>query len=178
MKTTLIFASFILFAAFIGCSDNLNVTEPTNEISHESGQMKKNTGSGQVVEVWKLEELSVYASGETAIAENKAVYTNPPFSMISSYLITFDAYTNANKSTNGFIPLVEILKDGENVFDGSAFPKENGEEVSHFEIKLNNVRFTDLVFYVALIQGDEAPNNKHEAACVLQLSKIRLYTVD
>lgn len=175
MKTTLIFASFILFAAFIGCSDNLNVTDPANEIYHENGQMNKNTGAG--TEIWKLEELSVYASNEP-IVENKAIYSNPPFSWVSSYLVTFDASTNANKLTNGYIPLIEVIKDGENVFDDSVFPQETGEEVSHFEIRFDNVRFTDLVFYVALLQGDEAPNSENEAVCVLQLSKIKLYRID
>ena len=170
MKATIIISTLILFTALMGCSDNLNITEP---LHYASGQ-PNNSDVPRIEILWELQELTANTNFSiSGQCENSAVYNNPPFTMISSYQVSFDVYTNADKFTNGYRPLVQVFRNDEAVFESSAYPSESGELVSHVKIDLNNVRIDELKMYIALFQADTRPVNE-DSSVILSLSKIIL----
>jgi hypothetical protein len=176
MKATIILSTLVLFATLMGCSDNPTTLETQDMLyNNATGQQKAPGNDGSTELVWTMDQLSVEIRNET-LAENKCVYANLPFTDIASYKIQFDVFTDANKFTNGYIPIVEVLKDEESVFQSSAFPNENGDLISHVGFRLTNTRFNELKFYVALMQGDNVPaNNDDGVAKTLTISKIAVY---
>jgi hypothetical protein len=172
MKATIILSALILFSGLMGCSDNLNVTEPLNYAKSQPN----NNNTPRVEILWEQKELAASTSFSTSDQfENRAYYYNPPFTMIASYEVSFDVTTNAGKFTNGFLPLVKVSKDQEVVFESSSYPSAEGEATTHVTVNLDNVRFSELEVYIALIPVDNAPNNHtDDTSTILKLTKITL----
>jgi hypothetical protein len=176
MKTTLILLTLIFAAAWAGCSDNMNITDPFE--GHNGivqNQPNHTTDIGQLI--WSLDELKVWTVSESMV-ENKASYLAPspvPInSLTTGYMITFDVSTNAERSTNGYAPLVKISKDSEILYEGSDFTS-SGETSEYKEVFFRANQFSSVSFYIALFQTDggtvSIPNN----SVVLALSNIKIY---
>ena len=177
MKATIILLALILFAAFMGCSDNVNLTDPSAQLSTENAQQKNKIDDGTPVPVWQFSELSVSASGET-IAESKAVFNSPPFTEISRYMITFDVYTDAYDKGSPYTPDVTILKDDEKVYHSSEFLNSDGTVSGRVEVKMDYTRFTNLIFHIALSRVDDGQDNNDGTAYALNMSSIKVYRLD
>lgn len=156
MKTTLILLTIIFAAAWAGCSDNLNVTDPLGgHNSYVQNQPNHPADSDNGELLWSLDELKVWASSQS-IAENKAVYKSPPRvpPLVSTrgYKVSFDVSTNADRTTNGYAPLVEVYKDDGTMYSGYDFTS-GGESPVHKEIDFKGT-FSQIKFYIALFQSD------------------------
>ena len=178
MKATLIITAFILFASFMGCSENFNVTDPSNKLFEASSQNRPDDGSINQELVWVLNELNVTAGSEFG-NENKASFINQAVIGSSAYMITFDVYTNADRFTNGYTPLVQVIKDEDAILlQSSDFPDKVGDVISHVKLDVEYSMLSNVSFRVALIQADNVqPASNDDAACVLQLSNIKVYRI-
>ena len=174
MKTTLILLTIIFAAAWAGCSDNLNVTDPlggqnsivknqvepnvyekdpTVDDRDPIDQRKPASDLGNVEQLWSLDELSVKATSESE-TENKATYDNPSVPVSSNdYLISFDVSSNAERFANGYSAFVKVSKDDAAMYTGSDFSSEGNAWV-HKELRLKNGTFSQISFYIALYQVD------------------------
>lgn len=177
MKATIFLSALILFAALMGCSDNPTFFETQDQQFNGSvSQQKDPGGSDNAPElVWTKKELRVTAGSE-AMAENKCVYSSLPFTDIASYKIEFDVFTNADRFSNGYIPIVEVSKDEEVVYTSSAFPNENGDMVTHVGMRLSQTRFNEIKFAVTLMQGDNIQSGQdQDVPTTLTLSNLAIY---
>jgi hypothetical protein len=175
MKTTLILLTIIFAAAWAGCSDNLNVTDPLEgQNSIAKNQVEPNvygkdpsndqrkpvtdlrdpaTDKGDVELLWSLDELSVKATSENE-TEDKAVYDHQSVLISSNeYLISFDVSSNAEWNTNGYSPYVSVSKDDRTMYSESDFTS-TGDTWVHKELRFRNGSFSQIVFYIALFQVD------------------------
>ncbi len=175
MKATLILSTLILLAAWTGCSDNMTGTDPLSQ--HDIASMQPNhTGGGDPELLFKQEELSVKVSNDF-MAQNKVTYANAPFFGIASYVITFESKTNADRWSYG--PVVEVSKDEEVVFQETDPNVINNGDIK--EIRLDNVRFDAVKFYIALMQIDgSGPGTDDDGTDIytLTLSHLKIVRVD
>jgi hypothetical protein len=178
MKATLILITLIFAAAWAGCSDNMNITDPLeghNSIVQNQPNHTTDNGIGELL--WSLDQLKVWTVSESVV-ENKATYLNPPpvppLVSTSGYLITFNVSTNAERTTNGYAPLVRVSKDAETMYEESDFTS-SGEVSENKEIRFRECEFSQIAFYIALFQVDGGnvtiPNN----SVILTLSNIKIY---
>jgi hypothetical protein len=181
MKATLILLTLIFAAAWAGCSDNMNVTDPFD--GHNGivqNQPKHTTDNGNSVLIWSLNELKVWTVSESMV-DNKASYLNPPpvpaLQTAKGYMITFEVTTNADRGTNGYAPLVRVSKDDATLYEGSDFTVA-GETSVFKEIRFREGEFNQILFYIALFQTDGGsvaiPNN----SVFLILSNIKIYRIN
>ena len=171
MKTSLIITSLLFIVALMGCSEDFNLNEP---FGHQQSASTKSTGDeGTSQVICEFDELSVHAVSEYMV-ENKAVFYNPPLQMISNYQVTFDAHTDANRLTNGYIAIIQILMDQECVFESSPNPMVDDNSVNTVSVPFENIRFTELMFKVTLMQTDGPVNRNEDQQVTLRLSKIQV----
>ena len=182
MKTTLILLTIIFAAAWTGCSDNLNVTDPLEgQNSIAKNQVEPNvyekdptidehdptidqrkpatdlkdpaTDLGNVELLWSHDELSIKATSENE-TEDKVTYENPSVPVSSNdYVISFDVSSNAERFVNGYSSYVSVSKDDRTMYSGSDFTS-SGNAWVHKELRLKNGTFSQISFYIALYQVD------------------------
>jgi hypothetical protein len=180
MKTTLILLTIIFAAAWAGCSDNMNITDPLGgNNSNVQNQPNHPTDLGNGTPIWSLDELKVWTVSED-IAENKAVYNNPPpvppSTSTRKYMISFDVSTNAEKTTNGYSPLAKVYKDRATMYSESDFTS-SGETSVHKEIYFRG-DFSQIKFYVALFKTDTGGNSSIPNNSVqLTLENINIFRI-
>src|SRR5512146_2021536 len=152
MKATLILSTLILLAAWTGCSDNMNVTDPLSTNHYAQNQPNHSTDPSDPELVWSLNELKVWTVSD-AVVENKATYVRPPqvpaLVPDTRYMISFDITTDADKSANGYMPFVSVSRDSRILYEGSDF-NVTGEVTVHKELQFTNSEFSQIQFYIAL----------------------------
>jgi hypothetical protein len=172
MKKTLILSTLILMAVMIGCSNNTGLTGPENQTSNSG----KTPPSVDMTLIWQYAELSVNSNDLTNL-ENWASCTTLDQSLPTSYMITFNGITNADKWSNGYSGLVELTKDNEVVLTLNDKISIN----KHTEFRLTNVRANNLSFHIAIFQIDGKGLNKTKTideSCFLNLTDLRIYTIN
>ena len=180
MKATLILLTTIFAAFLVGCSDNINVTDPLEtHNSYVQNQPNHPNGYGNDELLWSLDELKVRAMSEN-IVENKAVYKRPPLvpPLVSTkgYKVSFDVSTNADRTTNGYAPLAEVYRDEVTMYSGYEFTS-SGESSVHKEIDFKGT-FSQVKFYIALFQTDAGGNlSSSNNSVQLTLKDIKIYRV-
>ena len=180
MKATLILLTAIFAAFLISCSDNLNVTDPLEgHNSYVQNQPSHPNDYGQNELLWSLDELKVRTISDN-IVENKAVYKSPPrvppLVPSKGYKVSFDVSTNADRSTNGYAPLVEVYRDNATMYSGYNFTF-GGESSVHKEIDFKGT-FSEVKFYIALFQTDAGGNLSTTSNSVqLTLKDIKIFSV-
>lgn len=192
MKTTLILLTIIFAAAWAGCSDNLNLTDPLegqNSIAKNQvdpsvdekdptiEQRNPEGDDGSIELLWSLDELSVKATSESKV-EDEAFYDNTSVPIMpSDYLITFNVSSNAEVTANGYSPSVRVSKDDETMYTESHFAS-GGEVWAHKELRFRKGTFSQIAFYIALSQvnnGIVDDGNVNTAR--LTLKDINIYRV-
>jgi hypothetical protein len=180
LKATLILLTTIFAAVMVGCSDNLNVTDPLG--GHNGNvqyQPKTQFDNGKPELLWSLDELKVRTISEN-IVENKAVYklppSVPPLVPTRGYKVSFEVYSNAHKTTNGYTPLAEVYRDDAIMYSGSDFTS-GGEASVHKEMDFKG-DFSQIKFYIALFQTDGSGNSSISGNSVqLTLKNINIYRI-
>lgn len=181
MKTTLILLTIIFAAAWAGCSDNLNLTDPLEgHNSYVQNQPNHTADNGEPVLLWSLDELKVWTISEE-IVENKAVYNSappvPPLVPTKEYMVAFDVSTNAEKTASGYVPLVRVYKDDRTEYEGSDF-NSRAETTVHKEIRFKGGSYSQIKFYIALFQVDGSGNGSEsiaENSVYLTLKNIKIF---
>jgi len=176
MKTTLILSTLILFSALMGCSDNLNITEPL-QISSAGNQPNHEQGSW----FWSCSKLSV---SEKEMS-NQVTSPSLPGS-IRGIKITFKAATNSYRFSNYMVNLsiyetgdlrrVPYFDEGTLIYSQSDPDSLNGYVELNFNIFEGAI--TDghgIKLLVSLFQGDE-PARRNVNFSYLELSDINIYT--
>lgn len=189
MKTTLILSTIVMLLAWAGCSDNMNLTDPAG--SQNIAQHQPTSGYPDRPELlWSLNEFKIWTVSEGYV-ENKVVYTSPvplpPLSGEHKYLITFDASSNADRSTNGYHAVAEvwlsngnqeaaeITKNGELLYSVSDFA--GGDAAISNKVEFNNSGNFNICFHIVLMQVDGGDNVIPGDATYLTLSDIKIFKV-
>jgi hypothetical protein len=192
MKKTIILSTIILFSVMmIGCSDNMSLIGPdkqTNSSGIKNQEKQTNNLStilqpreGNYELIWHSDELIVNTENG-ALLENMISYYIIPDNP-NSYLIRFSGKTNADRYTNGYLPVVEISKNDVVELQLSGMSSINKST----ELRLNNVSASELRFYIALFEvdgnGQKQPLKKSKSlsdpdnSCTLKLSDLRIYII-
>ena len=177
MRASIIFSTVILFAALMGCSDSINNFTQQDSHNIQSSQ-QKDPGANSSEVVWKKSELTVQAAGQW-FAENKAAFTSAPFTTNASYRVEFDVLTDASVSVNGYLPVVQIIKDNSVVYHRTVFVNRPDGKPNHVEYGLNNTRFNDLEIYAALTREESTrTSRKNDDLITLVICNMVVYRMN
>jgi hypothetical protein len=181
MRTIILILNLVFLTAFIGCSDNLNLTDPSNQHYFADGKSNQNSSpefNNEKAELlWQLNEFYICAVNEIKV-ESEEVFINQPLSWAADYLITFGAFTNAHIYTNGYYPLVKISMNNDDIFECKDFPEMNPLGISHINITLDGVILNNLTFYISLTRGSNEPGKQNSEIAKLKLSDIKVYKLN
>jgi hypothetical protein len=178
MKTTLILSTIVMLFVWAGCSENMNLTDPSG--SQNIAQHQPNSGNipDRPELLWSLDEFKIWTVSE-GFVENKVIYNSPfPLPALSGehkYLITFDASSNADRYTNGYEAVAEVSKNGNLLCSVSDFAK--GDAPVPNKVEFENSENFEICFHIVLMQVDGGDNVIPQNSTYLTLSDIKIYKV-